>query len=386
MLISSISRSSSVASSLLDHPGDVAVLAVHDPAVAQRVLDLRGQQRGARILGPVCAHQRGQGLRPQERGVTGEHDDVFAFVVVIGEAGQADGQGVAGARAGELLDELDLHRRWRVLHERLGDPLAAVADDDHDPPDVDLRHGVEHVQDHRPATQQVQRFRAFGSHPRALTGGQDDGGEAAVFGHRRILSPPGRPACVWDTAGVPGLIPYDEFGLFHENAAEYGLPFDGPPDVRRVDVEVAPGRRVSSLQWGANTGHPELVLVHGGAQNAHTWDTVALALGRPLLAVDLPGHGHSDAGPEGAVSAGSNGARPGGRGARAGAHRPRGRRDVARRHVLPRAGGPRPGTGPRPRARRHHAGGHGREGGPGHQLRERSRQLRQLRRAPRPHH
>jgi pimeloyl-ACP methyl ester carboxylesterase len=38
--------------------------------------------------------------------------------------------------------------------------------------------------------------------------------------------------------------------------------------------------------------------VHGGAQNAHTWDTVALALDRPLIAVDLPGHGHSDAIPD----------------------------------------------------------------------------------------
>jgi pimeloyl-ACP methyl ester carboxylesterase len=36
------------------------------------------------------------------------------------------------------------------------------------------------------------------------------------------------------------------------------------------------------------------VLLHGGAQNAHTWDTVALALDRPLAAIDLPGHGHSD--------------------------------------------------------------------------------------------
>jgi pimeloyl-ACP methyl ester carboxylesterase len=34
--------------------------------------------------------------------------------------------------------------------------------------------------------------------------------------------------------------------------------------------------------------------LHGGAQNAHTWDTVALALDRPLVAIDLPGHGHSD--------------------------------------------------------------------------------------------
>jgi pimeloyl-ACP methyl ester carboxylesterase len=102
-------------------------------------------------------------------------------------------------------------------------------------------------------------------------------------------------------------IEYDEFGLFHENAEEYGLPFDGPPLVRRVAVEVAPGRRMSALVWG--DGAPELVLLHGGAQNAHTWDTVALALDRPLVAVDLPGHGHSDGPgerPQGQLSARGN--------------------------------------------------------------------------------
>ena len=100
--------------------------------------------------------------------------------------------------------------------------------------------------------------------------------------------------------------PYDEFGLFSENAAEYGLPYAGPPAVRRVEVEVSPGRHVSSLVWG--TSAPELVLVHGGAQNAHTWDTVAMALDRPLVAIDLPGHGHSDGGPGGSLSVESNGA------------------------------------------------------------------------------
>jgi pimeloyl-ACP methyl ester carboxylesterase len=87
-------------------------------------------------------------------------------------------------------------------------------------------------------------------------------------------------------------IEYDEFGLFHENASEYGLPYDGPPAVRREFVEVGPHRRLSAIVWG--TEEPALVLVHGGSQNAHTWDTVALALGRPLVALDLPGHGHSD--------------------------------------------------------------------------------------------
>jgi len=86
--------------------------------------------------------------------------------------------------------------------------------------------------------------------------------------------------------------PYDEFGLFAYNAAEVGLPWTGPPSVRRASVEVAPGRRLSALVWGADPA--ELVLLHGGGQNAHTWDTVALALGRPLVAIDLPGHGHSD--------------------------------------------------------------------------------------------
>ncbi len=83
---------------------------------------------------------------------------------------------------------------------------------------------------------------------------------------------------------------YDEFALLHENAAEWDLPFDGPPAVERRSIEVEPGR-LSYLRWG--TGEPDLVLLHGGGQNAHTWDTVALALGRPLVAIDLPGHGHS---------------------------------------------------------------------------------------------
>jgi pimeloyl-ACP methyl ester carboxylesterase len=85
---------------------------------------------------------------------------------------------------------------------------------------------------------------------------------------------------------------YDEFGLFEENATEAGLPWTGPPVVRRVSVDVGDGRRASALVWG--TASPEVVLLHGGGQNAHTWDTVALALGRSAAAIDLPGHGHSD--------------------------------------------------------------------------------------------
>jgi pimeloyl-ACP methyl ester carboxylesterase len=94
-------------------------------------------------------------------------------------------------------------------------------------------------------------------------------------------------------------VAYDEFGLFHENAQEFGLPYDGPPVVRRTEVEVSAGRHLSALVWG--DAPAELVLLHGGAQNAHTWDTVAMALGRPLVAIDLPGHGHSDAPADGSL-------------------------------------------------------------------------------------
>ncbi len=88
-------------------------------------------------------------------------------------------------------------------------------------------------------------------------------------------------------------VEYDEFGLFHENAAEYGLPYSEPPVVRRELVDVGSSRKLSTLVWG--TGEPELVFLHGGSQNAHTWDTVAMAMRpRSLIAIDLPGHGHSD--------------------------------------------------------------------------------------------
>jgi pimeloyl-ACP methyl ester carboxylesterase len=84
---------------------------------------------------------------------------------------------------------------------------------------------------------------------------------------------------------------YDEFAMLGDNAAEAGLTLSVLPPVTRTSFTLVDGQAVSALAWG--DAQPELVLLHGGGQNAHTWDTVALALGRPLLAVDLPGHGHS---------------------------------------------------------------------------------------------
>jgi pimeloyl-ACP methyl ester carboxylesterase len=89
---------------------------------------------------------------------------------------------------------------------------------------------------------------------------------------------------------------YDEFALLHENAAEWDIPFERPPVVSRQTFALASGQALSYLRWGED--EPELVFLHGGAQNGHTWDTVVLALGRPAVAIDLPGHGHSDRRPD----------------------------------------------------------------------------------------
>jgi pimeloyl-ACP methyl ester carboxylesterase len=83
---------------------------------------------------------------------------------------------------------------------------------------------------------------------------------------------------------------YDEFSLLHENAAEWALPHDRDPAVARESIGVD-GGALSYLRWGHDDA--ELVFLHGGGQNAHTWDTVALALGRSVVAIDLPGHGRS---------------------------------------------------------------------------------------------
>src|SRR5690348_6762990 len=81
------------------------------------------------------------------------------------------------------------------------------------------------------------------------------------------------------------LLDLDEFALLPENAEQIG--HTGPlPTVTRLE-----SGDISALKWGDES--PQVVFLHGGGQNAHTWDTVILGLGLPALAVDLPGHGRS---------------------------------------------------------------------------------------------
>lgn len=81
---------------------------------------------------------------------------------------------------------------------------------------------------------------------------------------------------------------FDEFSFLPVQAAEAGVP---SPAAQRLFTFGPDGRPVSALRIG--DGDPEVTLLHGAGLNAHTWDRTVLALGRPALAVDLPGHGDS---------------------------------------------------------------------------------------------
>ncbi|KUI18857.1 hydrolase [Mycobacterium lehmannii] len=80
------------------------------------------------------------------------------------------------------------------------------------------------------------------------------------------------------------LAALDEFTFLRENARQAGV--EAVPSVKRIDAGP-----ISSLKFG--DAPPRVVFLHGGGQNAHTWDTVIVGLGEPALAIDLPGHGRS---------------------------------------------------------------------------------------------
>ncbi|GAA0965583.1 alpha/beta hydrolase [Acrocarpospora macrocephala] len=83
-----------------------------------------------------------------------------------------------------------------------------------------------------------------------------------------------------------------EFASLAEVAAEIGVQAPGPRHVKRRWVSTVAGGHVSGLTWGAPPSG--LVLLHEAGRSARQWDRLLLALDRPALAIDLPGHGRSD--------------------------------------------------------------------------------------------
>lgn len=109
------------------------------------------------------------------------------------------------------------------------------------------------------------------------------------------LSPKSLVMMLSHFSGVPAraqnvdvAIDISEFSYLPAQADALGVPL---PEVQRLSLPLDDGRTLSALRFG--TEPPRVTLLHGAGLNAHTWDTTALALGQPLLAIDLAGHGDS---------------------------------------------------------------------------------------------
>ncbi len=86
---------------------------------------------------------------------------------------------------------------------------------------------------------------------------------------------------------APTIATENEFSILaRETAAGFELP-----RLRRKWVQTAMGGHVSAILWGR--GSAAVSMVAGDGESAHSLDHLALALNRPLVALDRPGHGYS---------------------------------------------------------------------------------------------
>ncbi len=94
-----------------------------------------------------------------------------------------------------------------------------------------------------------------------------------------------------------------QIDTLHAASVEAGLGLDKPEIDWRDEFAELNGLKIHYIAWGT-AGKPPLLLLHGGMQNAHSWDLTAVALKREfnVVAIDLRGHGDSAWSDEGAYS------------------------------------------------------------------------------------
>ena len=80
----------------------------------------------------------------------------------------------------------------------------------------------------------------------------------------------------------------------HQAARQKGVQFSQENEPADGNVQ-AKGMNFHYLEWG-QPGNPLIVMLHGGSQQAHSWDFVSLALSEEyhIIAMDQRGHGDSD--------------------------------------------------------------------------------------------
>ena len=181
---------------LLDDAGHPVVLAdPQDASVAGGILHPCRQDRAGRAALSMAVHQRPDRLLAQQRRVSGEDEHVVLLAVVqvvVGQSCQADRHCVAGAPLHPLLDEPE-PQPGTVLRELLGDPLRSVPHHHDRAFELFGRQRVEHVEDHGPAAEQVQRLWSGRAHPAALPGSEDHGGQVPRHGNLSTRHSPSGP-------------------------------------------------------------------------------------------------------------------------------------------------------------------------------------------------
>ena len=181
--------------------------------------------------------------------------------------------------------------------------------------------------------------------------------------------------------------PYDEFSMFHENAEEFGLPYDGPPVVRREAVDLGDGRQLERAgvgrrrrpSWSCCTAArrtPTRGTRSRWRSAVRWWPSTCPATATPTArrtrSRSTPG-----------AERRRRRRRPSARSRPSAA---RGRRHVARRHDGARARGRRtPSSCAGSCSSTSRPGVDRRQGRGDHRLRRRARELPQLRRPPGPH-
>ena len=96
-----------------------------------------------------------------------------------------------------------------------------------------------------------------------------------------------------------------EFASLLDSAKDLGIPHS--PEVRYASRHTVVRRqRFHFSEWG-EPGAPQVLLLHGGNQSAHSWDLVSLHLSDRyhVFALDQRGHGDSEWSREGDYSAGA---------------------------------------------------------------------------------
>ncbi len=151
---------------MLDDAAHVAAGIAHDAAITGGIRQHLGQHGGA---GATRFQQAPQGFGLHQRHVAVQHQGH----VILAIAFKQQRHGLLHGMAGALLRLLQHEMQVRLALVSLFDAVRAMADHDDDAPRLQLARAVQHMAQHRFASQGVQNFGEVGLHAFTQSGGKN---------------------------------------------------------------------------------------------------------------------------------------------------------------------------------------------------------------------